>query len=38
VVPFTERGKLLELAAPVKASFAKEIEAEKVLEAINAVK
>ncbi|MDI6753122.1 MAG: TRAP transporter substrate-binding protein [Thermodesulfobacteriota bacterium] len=36
--PFTERAKLLELAAPVKTAFAKEIEAEKVLAAINAVK
>jgi TRAP-type C4-dicarboxylate transport system substrate-binding protein len=36
--PFTERAKLLELAAPVKAAFAKEIGADKVLEAINAVK
>ena len=35
---FTEREKLLELAAPVKAAFAKEIGAEQVLEAINAVK
>lgn len=36
--PFTEREKLLELAAPVKVAFAKEIGADKVLEAINAVK
>jgi TRAP-type C4-dicarboxylate transport system substrate-binding protein len=35
---FTDRAKLLELAAPVKESFAKEIEADKVLAAINAVK
>jgi len=38
VVQFTERGKLLELAAPVKAAFAKEIEAEKILVAVDAVK
>lgn len=36
--PFTERAKLLELAAPVKAEFAKEVGAERVLAAINAVK
>lgn len=36
--PFTERAKLLELAAPVKTDFAKEIGAEKVLAAISAVK
>jgi TRAP-type transport system periplasmic protein len=36
--PFADRAKLLELAAPVKAAFAKEIEADKVLNAINAVK
>ncbi len=35
---FTERPKLLELAIPVKNSFAKEIGAEKVLADINAVK
>jgi TRAP-type C4-dicarboxylate transport system substrate-binding protein len=35
---FADRAKLLELAAPVKAAFAKEIGAEKVLDAINAVK
>jgi len=35
---FKDRAKLLELAAPVKTAFAKEIEAEKVLDAINAVK
>jgi len=35
---FTDRAKLLELAAPVKASFAKEIGAEKILADINAVK
>jgi hypothetical protein len=35
---FTDRAKLLELAEPVKAAFAKEIEAEKVLADINAVK
>lgn len=38
VVQFTERAKLLELAAPVKAAFAKEIEAEKILVAVDAVK
>lgn len=38
VYPFTERAKLLELAAPVKAEFAKEIGAERALAAINAVK
>ena len=36
--PFADRAKLLELAAPVKAAFAKEIGADKVLDAINAVK
>jgi TRAP-type C4-dicarboxylate transport system substrate-binding protein len=36
--PFTERAKLLELAAPVKGDFAKEIGAEKVLASISAVK
>ncbi len=35
---FTDRAKLLELAAPVKEAFAKEIGAEKVLANINAVK
>ena len=35
---FKDRAKLLELAAPVKESFAREIGAEKVLQAINAVK
>ncbi len=35
---FKDRAKLLELAAPVKTSFAKEIGADKVLEAVNAVK
>jgi TRAP-type C4-dicarboxylate transport system substrate-binding protein len=35
---FKDRAKLLELAAPVKTAFAKEIGAEKVLEAVNAVK
>jgi TRAP-type C4-dicarboxylate transport system substrate-binding protein len=35
---FTDRAKLLELAEPVKVSFAKEIEASKVLADINAVK
>jgi hypothetical protein len=38
VHPFADRAKLLELTAPVKESFAKEIEADKVLAAINAVK
>ena len=38
VHPFAERAKLLELVAPVKVSFAKEVGADKVLEAINAVK
>ena len=38
VHPFADRTKLLELAAPVKESFAKEIEADKVLAGINAVK
>jgi TRAP-type C4-dicarboxylate transport system substrate-binding protein len=38
VYPFTERAKLLDLAAPVKTAFAKEIGADKVLEGINAVK
>ena len=38
VHPFADRAKLLELAAPVKEAFAKEIEADKVLAAINAVK
>ena len=38
VVQFTDRAKLLELVAPVKAAFAKEIEAEKILAAIDAVK
>jgi TRAP-type transport system periplasmic protein len=35
---FTERAKLLQLAAPVKQAFAKEIGAEKILAAIDAVK
>jgi TRAP-type C4-dicarboxylate transport system substrate-binding protein len=35
---FKDRAKLLELAAPVKTAFAKEIGAEKVLANINAVK
>ena len=38
VWPFADRAKLLELATPVKASFSKEIGAEKVLADINAVK
>lgn len=35
---FKDRAKLLELAVPVKEAFAKEVGAEKVLEAVNAVK
>jgi len=35
---FKERAKLLELAAPVKEAFAKEVGAEEVLRAINAIK
>jgi tripartite ATP-independent transporter DctP family solute receptor len=35
---FTERAKLLELAEPVKQAYAKEIEADKILAHINAVK
>lgn len=35
---FADRAKLLELAAPVKEAFAKEVGAEKVLANINAVK
>jgi TRAP-type C4-dicarboxylate transport system substrate-binding protein len=35
---FAERGKLLEAVAPVKVAFAREVGADKVLEAINAVK
>jgi len=38
IVPFTDRAKLLELAASVKAAFAKEIGAEQILAAIDAVK
>ncbi len=38
IYEFKDRAKLLELAAPVKEAFAKEIGAEKVLAAINAVK
>ncbi|HSB77183.1 MAG TPA: TRAP transporter substrate-binding protein [Candidatus Methylomirabilis sp.] len=38
LVPFADRAKLLELAAPVKEAFAKEIGAEKILAGINAVK
>lgn len=38
VHPFTDRAKLLELVAPVKETFAKEVEADKVLATINAVK
>jgi TRAP-type C4-dicarboxylate transport system substrate-binding protein len=36
--PFTERARLLELAEPVKQAYAKEIEADKVLARVNAVK
>jgi tripartite ATP-independent transporter DctP family solute receptor len=35
---FTERAKLLELAEPVKQAYAREIEADKVLARINAIK
>jgi hypothetical protein len=35
---FADRAKLLELVAPVKVSFAKEVGAEKVLQGIDAVK
>ena len=35
---FKDRARILELAAPVKEAFAKEVGAEKVLAAINAVK
>ena len=38
VYKFEDRAKLLELAAPVKEAFAKEVGAEKVLANINAVK
>jgi TRAP-type C4-dicarboxylate transport system substrate-binding protein len=38
IVPFKDRAKILELAAPVKEAFAKEVGAEKVLANINAVK
>jgi TRAP-type C4-dicarboxylate transport system substrate-binding protein len=38
IVEFPDRAKLLELAAPVKEAFAKEVGAEKVLANINAVK
>jgi TRAP-type C4-dicarboxylate transport system substrate-binding protein len=38
IYDFKDRAKLLELAAPVKEAFAKEIGAEKVLADINAVK
>jgi TRAP-type C4-dicarboxylate transport system substrate-binding protein len=38
VHPFAERAKLLELVGPVKVAFAKEAGADKVLEAVNAVK
>jgi len=38
LIPFTERDKLLQLAEPVKQSYAKEVGAEAVLARINAVK
>jgi tripartite ATP-independent transporter DctP family solute receptor len=38
IIPFTERDKLLQLAEPVKQSYAKEVGAEAVLARINAVK
>lgn len=38
VHPFTERKKMLDLVAPVKAAFAKEAGADRVLQAIDAVK
>jgi TRAP-type transport system periplasmic protein len=38
IVPFTEREKLLQLAEPVKQSYAKEVGADAVLARINAVK
>jgi tripartite ATP-independent transporter DctP family solute receptor len=38
IVPFTEREKLLQLAEPVKQSYAKEVGADAVLDRINAVK
>jgi TRAP-type C4-dicarboxylate transport system substrate-binding protein len=38
IYDFKDRAKLLELAAPVKEAFAKEVGAEKVLANINAVK
>jgi len=38
IYPFADRAKLLELAAPVKEAFAKEIGADKALARINAVK
>ena len=38
IVEFKDRAKLLELAAPVKEAFAKEVGADKVLANINAVK
>ncbi|MEP6657821.1 MAG: TRAP transporter substrate-binding protein [Betaproteobacteria bacterium] len=36
--PFTERAKLLELAEPVKQSYAKEIDATAILAKVNAIK
>jgi TRAP-type C4-dicarboxylate transport system substrate-binding protein len=38
VHPFTERARMLELVAPVKAAFAKEIGAEAVLQSIDGVR
>jgi len=35
---FTERGKLLELAEPVKQAYAKEIDATAILDKVNAIK
>jgi len=35
---FTERGKLLELAEPVKQAYAKEIDATAILNKVNAIK
>jgi TRAP-type C4-dicarboxylate transport system substrate-binding protein len=36
--PFTERAKLLELSEPVKAAYAKDIDATAILTKVNAVK
>ena len=38
VWPFTERARMLDLVAPVKVSFAKEVGADKTLQGIDAVK